>query len=95
MIESNALIPTAASETRAIVRTVRGSVRSWTGRSVVTNATDRVRPRFATAGMHRTRVSEMRDSASRITVVRTRSALSGPATTSILRRRPFSPLTSG
>jgi len=63
---------------RAIVRPARGSVRSWTGRSVVTSATNRVRPRFATAGMHRTRVSEMRDVASRIGLARTLRAPAGP-----------------
>jgi hypothetical protein len=85
----------STSSRRAIARTVRGSVRSWTGRSVVTSATDRVRPRFATVGMHRTRVSEMREIASRTSVVRPLRALSGSVTTSAMRRRPFSPLTSG
>jgi len=79
----------------AAARAVRASVRSWTGRAVVTSATNRVQPRFATAGMHRTRVSEMRDSASRTSVVRSFRALSGPATSSSLRRRPTSPLASG
>jgi hypothetical protein len=70
-------------------------VRSWTGRSVVTTATDRVRPRFTTVAMHRTRVSEMREQASRTSLVRSRRAPAGPVTTSATRRRPSSPLTSG
>ena len=80
---------------RAAARTGRGSVRTWTGRSVVTSATNRVRPRYATAGMHRTRVSEMRDLASRSGVVRTLRAPAGPVTTSDTRRRPSSPLIRG
>lgn len=95
MIEPRAVIPSFRVESRAATRTLRGSVRSWTGRSVVTSATDRDCPRFATTGMHRTRVSEMRDHASRTGIVRAFSALTGPATTPILHRRPFSPLTSG
>jgi hypothetical protein len=95
MTESRAMISSFRSESRAVARALGGSVRSWTGRSVVTSATDRVRPRFATAGMHRTRVSEMRDAASRASVVRNCSAPSGPATSSAGRRRPFSPLTTG
>ena len=94
MTRSTAILAPVQSR-RAAARPVRASVRSWTGRSVVTSATDRVRPRFATAGMHRTRVSEMRDAASRASAVRAVSALSGPATSSDSRRRPFSPLTSG
>jgi hypothetical protein len=95
MIALRAVTPSFRAESRAVTRTLRGSVRSWTGRSVVTSATSRVRPRFATAGMHRTRVSEMRDSASRTGIVRSFRALAAPLTTSSLRRRPFSPLTSG
>ena len=94
MTRSNANIAPVQTR-RAAARTVRASVRTWTGRSVVTSATDRVRPRFVTVGMHRTRVSEMRDHASRANVVRAFRALTGPATTPIPRRRPFSPLTSG
>ena len=94
MIRSTSQL-TLVQNRRAAVRPVRASVRSWTGRSVVTSATDRVRPRFATAGMHRTRVSEMRDLASRIGIVRASSALTVPATTLLPRRRPFSPLVSG
>ena len=76
-------------------RTAGDSARSWTGRSVVTSATDRVRPRFATRAMHRTRVSETRDVASRIGFVRVLRARSGSATTSDSRRRPSSSLISG
>jgi hypothetical protein len=80
---------------RAVPRTDRGSARTWTGRSVVTSATNRVRPRYATAGMHRTRVSEMRDVASRIGVVRTLRAPAAPVTISDPHRRPSSSLISG
>ena len=95
MTLSRALIPTTAVRSHAPARLARGSMRSWTGRSVVTSATDRVRPRFATIGMHRTRVSEMREAASRTSVVRTLRAPTGSVTTSATRRRPFSSRTSG
>jgi len=95
MIEPRAVIPSFRVESRAATRTLRGRVRSWTGRSVVTSATDRDRPRFATNGMHRTRVSEMRGPASRIGIVRVFRAPTAPVTTPSPRRRPFSPLTSG
>lgn len=95
MIALHVVNPPVRNESRAVAGALRGSVRSWTGRSVVTSATDRVRPRFATAGMHRTRVSEMRDHASRIGTVRTLGASTVPATTPNLRRRPSSPLASG
>jgi hypothetical protein len=95
MIALRAVNPSFRNESRAVAGTLRGSVRSWTGRSVVTSATDRVRPRFATAGMHRTRVSEMRDDASRTGTLRTLGASTVLATIPTLRRRPSSPLTSG
>lgn len=94
MISSSSNVPSITTR-RAVARTARGSVRTWTGRSVVTSATNRVRPRYATAGMHRTRVSEMRDAASRIGVVRALRAPAVPATTSDTRRRPSSPLFRG
>jgi hypothetical protein len=94
MTQSRSNVP-VTSIRRAAAQVARGSVRTWTGRSVVTSATNRVRPRFATAGMHRTRVSEMRDVASRISVVRTLRTAADPVTTSDTHRRPSSPLTRG
>ena len=94
MTRSSTHVPSITTR-RAVARTARGSVRTWTGRSVVTSATNRVRPRYATAGMHRTRVSEMRDVASRISVVHTLRAAADPVTTSDTHRRPSSPLTRG
>ena len=94
MIRSSSIVAPVPGRSAAM-RADRASVRSWTGRAVVTSATDRVQPRFATAGMHRTRVSEMRDLASRTSVVRSLRVQTAPVTTSTLRRRPTSPLTSG
>lgn len=73
---------------RASVCAALDGVRSWTGRSVVTSATDRTRPRFATAGMHRTRVSEIRLSASRATAACVKRADLGTATSPSERRNP-------
>lgn len=82
----------AKSVRRAVARAARAGVRSWTGRSVVTSATDRVQPRYVTVAMHRTRVSEMRSSASPSAVVRAFRAPAASATTSLMRRRPaFAP----
>ena len=44
----------------AAARTSRQRVRSWTGRAVVSSATDTPLPRSASANTHRTRVSEIR-----------------------------------
>ena len=95
MTEPRAVILSFGVESRAVTCTLRGSARSWTGRSVVTSATDRVRPRFATTGMHRTRVSEMRALASRTGDVRLFRASNRSVTTSVTRRRPFSSPISG
>lgn len=95
MIAPTAVNAAARILSRPPLRTARGSERSWTGRSVVTRATDRAMPRFATRGMLRTRVSETRDVASRIGFVRVPRALTGPATTSDTRRRPSSSPISG
>jgi hypothetical protein len=93
MIEPNANLTTARIRSRRAFARAAGDVaRSWTGRSVVTSATDRARPRFATAGTHRTRVSETRLFASRTTTPRIERARTGPVTTPIQRRRPSAPL---
>jgi hypothetical protein len=43
-------------------RVVRiGSARSWTGRSAVSRETDTILSRISTSGIHRTRVSAVRD----------------------------------
>jgi hypothetical protein len=52
------------------------SVRSWTGRSAMTSATQTPRPHLATAGTRQTRVSAMRAAAPR-TAAPTGRAIAG------------------
>ncbi len=80
---------------RASSRVVRSGARSWTGRSVVTCATERVQPRYVMVDMHRTRVSGMRHFVSRAGAVRGSLAPSAAVTCSVMRRRPITPLISG
>jgi len=80
---------------RVVTRAALAGARSWTGRSVVTNATDRVQPRYVTLAMHRTRVSGMRYTASRASVVRAFRARTAPETTSSTRRRLTSASSGG
>jgi hypothetical protein len=68
-----------------ILRAARLRVRAWTGRSAVSSATDTRRPRFATAGTGRTRVSVARLSRSRLWLERARRAHARPVIS--LRKR--------
>jgi hypothetical protein len=61
-----------------ILRAAPLRVRAWTGRSAVSSATDTRRPRIATAGTHRTRVSVARLSRSRMWSRRALRALTRP-----------------
>jgi hypothetical protein len=80
---------------RAPSRTAGSGARSWTGRSVVTSATERVQPRHVTVDMHRSRVSGIRHLVSRADVVRSVLAPSAAATNSGTRRHLITPLISG
>jgi hypothetical protein len=51
---------------RAGLRAPSGLAQLWTGRARVSTATNTVIPRCVATTTHRTRVSEMRDSASRL-----------------------------
>jgi hypothetical protein len=66
---------------RRLVRATTADVRAWTGRSAMSSATDSVRPRIATAGTGRTRVSVARISGSRMGRCEPSSTLTHPAIT--------------
>lgn len=72
---------------RRLVRATAADVRAWTGRSAMSPATDSVRPRIATAGTGRTRVSVARFPGSRMGRRDASSTLTHPAITS---RKPGS-----
>ena len=73
---------------RRLVRAATADVRAWTGRSAMSSATDSVRPRIATAGTGRTRVSVARFSRSRMGRCDASGTLTHPA---ITLRKPGSP----
>ena len=54
-----------ASDSRARRNAAPLAVRAWTGRSALSSVTTTPRAHFATAGVYRTRVSQMRLVASR------------------------------
>ena len=74
-----------------ILRTAPLRVHAWTGRSAVSCATDTQRPRIATAGTGRTRVSVARLSGSRMWLGRVPRSLARPAITSEKPRRTSHP----
>jgi hypothetical protein len=73
---------------RAGMRVPSGLAHRWTGRARVSTATDTVIPRCVATTTHRTRVSEMRDSASRLDRG-SLQALPSSAETLTLERRDF------
>lgn len=74
-----------------ILRAAPLRVRAWTGRSAVSSATDTQRPRIATAGTGRTRVSVARLSRSRLQRMRTSTAHTQPVISLRKRRSPSHP----
>ena len=64
-----------------LMRAAPLDVRAWTGRSAVSSATDTLRPRIATAGTGRTRVSVARLARSRTWLGRARRAVTRPVIT--------------
>ena len=74
-----------------IMRAAPLRVRAWTGRSAVSCATDSQRPRIATAGTGRTRVSVARLSRSRPWLERVQRAHTQPVISLRKRRSPGNP----
>jgi hypothetical protein len=70
---------------RAACRVSTERAPSWTGRAATSSATERAGTPPATAGMHRTRVSEMRDGAGRAARRFVLEAIAGTGRLSTLR----------
>jgi len=70
-----------------ILRTAPLRVQAWTGRSAVSSATDTQRPRIATAGTGRNRVSVARLSGSRMWLRRAPRTVARPVITHRKLRR--------